>query len=548
MYKLILVDDEEEVRKGISKKIEWEKYGFQIAGEAENGREALEIAEKTIPDVVITDIKMPFMDGLTLSEQLREKFPTTRVVILTGFDEFEYAQKAVKLNVVEYVLKPVSSQDVIDILTRIKSKLDEEFAQKEDIYALREHYRKSLPVLKEKFLASLVTGRVKKDEIQEKTDKYNINLNGKGFIVSAISLDNMRQGHNNDVNRQESSKSMFKLPEDRELLEFAVFNIVEEIIEKHSLGTAFSHNDQIVVISVSGQSERDEIINKTLSALEEIRQSVEKYLKHTITIGVGNPYNNIIHTNNSYHNAISALDYRLAIGNNRIILIEDVEPQSVKRIVFDAQKEHSLITAIKLGTAAELSKAVDDLFEEIINVKAAFKDYQVYILELITTIHKAARNSNIDLSGVFGPDYNPFVELYKYNDLQAIKAWIKELCTGVMKSITSSRQNACSQIVHKAMEYIKGNYHESDITVNKVCKYLHISPTYFSAVFKKEVKTTFINYLTQVRMEAAKELLRTSSMKSFEIAEKVGFAEPNYFSYCFKKNFGISPSEYRNSF
>lgn len=140
------------------------------------------------------------------------------------------------------------------------------------------------------------------------------------------------------------------------------------------------------------------------------------------------------------------------------------------------------------------------------------------------------------------------MEIYKFKDLKDIRDWLIRVCTRIKTYVSRDRQDACKQIVNKAVEYIKNHYHDSEITIDKVCSYLHISPTYFSTIFKKEIKLTFVNYLAQIRMEAAKELLRTTDYKAFEIAGVVGYSEPNYFSYCFKKNFNISPCKYRNAF
>lgn len=537
MYKLILVDDEEEVRKGILQKIEWEKYGFTIAGEAENGREALEIAEKTLPDVVITDIKMPFMDGLKLSKQIRERFPTTKIIVLTGFDEFEYAQKAIRLNVVEYVLKPVSSKELIDILVKVKSRIDEEIAQKENVEALREKYEKSLPVLKEKLLTSLITSKLGKAEILEQSKDYGVNLNGDNFVVSVVSVD-----HNNSI------PGSFSVPDQKRLLKFAVHGICDEISTKYNLGISFLHNDNIVIISVSYGRDKGTAMERTAAALEEMRQSVQKFLKFTVTIGVGTACSDVVLINNSYQNALSALDYRLVIGKNRIICIEDIEPLCVDRIVFDDIKERALTSCLKVGTEEDIINTVDNLFEEIIESRASFKDYQIYLLEMVTAILKVAKSSNVDMERVFGSNYNLFVELYRFNDIQEVKGWIKSISMKIMNYIIKDRCDTCKLLVGKAKEFVRSNYSQSDITINKVCGHLHISPAYFSSIFKRETKMTFINYLTKVRMDAARELLRGTGLKSFEIAEKVGYAEPNYFSYCFKKNFGVSPSEYRNSF
>ena len=549
MYKLILVDDEEEVRKGVLEKIDWHKLGFEIVGEAENGKEALELAEKAIPDVVITDIKMPFMDGLALSKKLKEQFPTTKIIILTGFEEFEFAKKAIQLNVIEYVLKPISCDELTGVLVKVKQRLDEEIAQKEDLRSLKEHYRKSLPILREKFLSSLITSSLKKAEIFEKSNNYGLNLDGRNFIVSAISIDYHRSllETNAEEARGEKKGELLVKAEDRDLMRFSVLNIAEEIVLKHNLGVIFLHQDNIVIISVPVEEQSDVIVDKTLQILEEIRISIEKYLKYTVTIGVGNVCLDLVYLNYSYLDAMTALDYRLILGKNRIIYIQDVEPQNLKRVVFDQLKEHGLVSCIKVGNTSEIKETIDDLFKEIHDAKVSFKDYQIYLLEVLTTILKAAKDLSVDMDLLFGANYNLLVEVYKFTDIKQLKEWIAGICVKIMSHISKDRQDSCKLLVEKAKEYIDEKYFDSEITIDHLCKMLHISPTYFSTIFKKETKLTFVSYLTQVRMDAAKKLLRTTGLKFFEIAEQVGYAEPNYFSYCFKKNFGISPSEYRNS-
>ena len=537
MYKLILVDDEEEVRKGIVQKINWQQYGFDLVGQAENGREALEIAEKFTPDIVITDIKMPFMDGLELSEALKKRFPTIKIIILTGFDEFEYAQKAINLNVIEYVLKPLSSKELIKVLVRVKTQIDEEMLKKEDMEVLKEYYEKSLPILKEKFLIYLITSKLGKEEIQEKCKNYNINLNGSRFVVAAININYQLTYHDEDMNNSN----------ELDVIRFAVFNIVEEIVNKYGRGIVFMHNQYIVLIDPFFEESNSTIFNKTHSILEEIRQSVEKYLKTTITIGLGTIIKDISNISDSYRNAISALDYRLIMGNNRVIWIEDIEPSNKEKITFDEIMEHDLSSSIKVGTEKEVIETIDRIFFKHAGAKVHFKDYQIFLLEALTTIIKTAEGLNVDLLDIFGEHYNLFVELYEFNDLNQVKNWFKSISIKIMRYIIKDRKDTCALLVEKAKIYISKNYSESNITINTLCYYLHISPTYFSFIFKRETKTTFINYLTQIRMDASKELIKNTKMKSFEIAYKVGYSEPNYFSYCFKKHFRISPSEYRNS-
>ena len=332
-----------------------------------------------------------------------------------------------------------------------------------------------------------------------------------------------------------------------DLIKFAALNVMEEIVYKHGRGIVFMNNDLIVLISPYIEEDRDVIFNKVQSILEETRQSIEKYLKFTITIGLGTIVNDVSYIFDSYQSAISALDYRLIMGNNRIIWIEDIEPSSTEKIIFDEIMEHDLRSSIKVGTEIEIIETIDRLFNKFVDVKVPFKNFQIYLLEMLTTIIKTAESLNVDLTYIFGENYNLFVELHEFNDLNQVKDWFRYISIKIMNYIIKDRQDSCNILVEKTKAYISKYYSDSSITINSLCNYLYISPTYFSFLFKRETKMTFINYLTQVRMDVSKELIKTTKMKSFEIAYKVGYSEPNYFSYCFKKHFGISPSEYRNN-
>lgn len=238
MYTLILVDDESDVREGLLKQIDWGLYGFEVIGITDNGKEAYDIVDKLLPDIVITDIKMPFMDGLTLSELIKQKYPATRIIILTGFEEFEFAQKAVKLHIDEYVLKPFSCQELINVLVKIKLQMDDEIAQKKNIQKLREHYNKSLPILKANFLTLLITRKLSESEIMDKSYGFNINLNAKGFMVSVISIDKYVYDNlaEQETENKEEKSEISSLLEDIDLTLFAVLNIAKELIDKYDMG------------------------------------------------------------------------------------------------------------------------------------------------------------------------------------------------------------------------------------------------------------------------------------------------------------------------
>lgn len=190
LYRILLVDDEEEIRQGIIYKFDWKANGFEIAGDAENGQDAIEKAEKLKPDVIITDIKMPFMDGLTLCQRIYENMPEVKLVIFSGFDDFDYAKEAIKSNVIEYILKPVNPDELISVLHKIKEILDKEINERYNIEILREYYIKSLPVLREQFLVSLIEGGISKKRIEEQMIQYDIDLLSKLWTISIVRIDN----------------------------------------------------------------------------------------------------------------------------------------------------------------------------------------------------------------------------------------------------------------------------------------------------------------------------------------------------------------------
>ena len=190
LYKILIVDDEEEIRLGIIKKISWEKLGFMVVGDAENGQEALEKSEKLQPDVIMTDIRMPFMDGLELGKKLREVMPTTKVIVFSGCDDFEYAKEAIKFNVIEYVLKPINSLEIVEILKKLKMNLDKEFNEKRNLETLEKYYLESLPVIRDQFLVGVIEGRIFQSDWNKQIERLNINFNNEWFCVGIIKLDN----------------------------------------------------------------------------------------------------------------------------------------------------------------------------------------------------------------------------------------------------------------------------------------------------------------------------------------------------------------------
>ncbi|WP_152393467.1 response regulator [Paenibacillus guangzhouensis] len=530
MYNLILVDDEEDVREGLMQEIDWESHGFHVVERAENGKEAMELIEKVMPDIVVTDIHMPFMNGLQLAEWVRKAYPSMKIIILTGYDEFEYAQKAIKLQIDEYVLKPFSASDLIEALLKVKEQMDKELCERQNLNALQEKYQKSLPVLRSVFLSSLITRSYMEAEIHEKGIQYDMELICGPYLVSVIQMDHNRftQG-------------------DAFLLQFAMLNIAEEIVQHHNLGYVFIHHNHVVVLSMLQDADEHGLSQTTMEVMEEIRLNVHKFLKFTVTIGVGSIQYTVTELHASYPDAIQALNYRLLLGNDRVIWIQDVETRRHNPLILDEMKEQALIRCIKVGMAEEAQEMIQLLFHHFVEESAySIQDFQIYCTEILMAIIRVAKDMEVPLESLFGSNQLPIAEITSCPSVHEARQWMTAVCLRLMEQIAVGRQTSYKKLVEEAKAYMKAHFAESDMSIQRICQHLHISAGYFSNIFKKEAKTTFVNHLLDLRMEAAKEMLRTTDMKAFEIAEQVGYSDANYFSFCFRKKFGLSPKDYRN--
>ena len=245
LYRILLVDDEEEVRKAIIRNIEWEKLGFQMAQDAENGEDALEKIEQLKPDVIMTDIRMPYMDGLTLTKRIRQKYPSMKILIFSGYDDFEYAQQAIKLNVTEYILKPVNVEELTGILNRVRENLDEEIAQRRDVSMLRRRYLSSLPIIRELFLNDLVQGNVEEADICPKLEEYGVDiLNARKLTAAVVSL---------EPEERLKGRDSSPLQQERKLIPISVRGLVEDRLRDYFRFTSFISAGGITFIAAIDQ-------------------------------------------------------------------------------------------------------------------------------------------------------------------------------------------------------------------------------------------------------------------------------------------------------
>ncbi len=535
LYRVMVVDDEEEIRLGIIKRINWEANGFVVVGDAENGEDALDKAEKLHPDIVLTDIKMPFMNGLELGENLAKILPHTKIIIFSGADDFEYAHKAIKINVVEYILKPINSIELTEVLKRLKVKLDKEYDEKRNLETLYNHYIETLPVIREQFLVGAIEGRIGKETWEFQCRKLGIDLNGNYFSVAIF------QG---EVDSRLTKEQEVLGKSEVHLIPISIKKMVDENLSDYCEFISFIYSDMVVVI---GSFIYDNEILKFIQGINEICKTYKRIMGLRLSAGIGGIYEEAISFRFSYRTAQNALDYKLILGSGKAIYIGDVEPDSSIQLQFDEQEETAMLNSIKVASEENIKEAISKLIEKFEDLVLPYNQYRIYLMEIMTSILKLVQAYNLDMNEIFGTNFNCYSFLENFNSLEEIKKWYISIAIKINGLIKRERINSSRLLVEKAKNFVKKNYSDFDISVEKLCSYLHVSPTYFSTIFKKETDTNFVNYLTDIRLKEAVNLLNTTDEKTYIIATKVGYAEPNYFSYVFKKKFGVSPSRYRKN-
>lgn len=536
LYRIMIVDDEEEIRLGIIKKIDWEANGFVVVGDAENGQDALEKAEKLQPDVIMTDIKMPFMDGLELGKKLVEIMPSTKIIVFSGCDDFEYAHKAIKINVIEYVLKPINSIELIEVLKRLKVQLDREYDEKRNLEILYKHYVESLPVIREQFLVGAIEGRISGNQWIEQSEKLGIDFKAKYLSVALIHADGTL------ISKEETNN--ISIQKESALISISAKKIVDENMQNYCDFISFPYSDMVIVI---GNFEEKEDILLFIKGINEVCKIYERIMGLTISAGVGYAYNNPSEIRFSYRAAQSALEYRFILGTGKAIYIDDVEPDNSIQLQFDEQEEQLMLNAIKISSEEEIEMIIDKLFSKIEDLLLPFNKYRIYLMEIMTSLLKLVQSYNLDISEIFGENFNCYSYLDSFDSIHEAKKWFVTKAIKVNVYIKRERINSSMLLVEKAKQYIRENYSDYDLSVEKLCSKLHVSPTYFSTIFKRETEMNFVNFLTTVRLEQAVKLLNTTDDKTYIIADKVGYPEANYFSYVFKRKFGVSPSKYRKN-
>jgi len=527
LYRSMLVDDEPEIREGMKEIIDWEACGFRLVAEADNGLDALQLAEQTRPDLVVTDVRMHFMDGLEMVERMRAFLPMAQFVVVSGYDEFEYARKSIQIKIADYVLKPIAAAEFARVLERAKRALDEEHAKLSSVQAMNRIFSDSLPILRQQLLYSLMSGGMDEVSVRAAAARYDLPLDADRYAVALIRV---------------SAYSDNALAGDEELVRLAVDRIVREVLEERVACHVFRFNGQLAVLTML---RKDQSMSELLLMLDTAATVVRDYLGASATIGVGEPCQHLWCIPESAAQATAALNHWALVDDSSVIYIRDLQAKSEARLAMDPQALNMLSNAIRSRQKADIARCVRALIDRLHGEKIPFSEYQIYMLEALMTVIQTARDMQVELNMSRGGSGSLVQDFLEARDLESAGEMLSSLSLSVADAIGTGRRESVLRIARQAQDFIAERAGDTNLTIERVCEELKVSPAYFRALFRRETGQTFHQYLTALRMSRAMVLLRTTSLKTAEVAQFSGLGDASYFSYAFKKHFGVSPSQVR---
>lgn len=536
MLKVFLVEDEYVVREGIKNNIAWKEHGFDFCGEASDGELAYTQIRKLKPDIIITDIKMPFMNGLELSRLVKKDLPEVKIIILSGYGDFEFAKEAINIGIEEYLLKPINAQDLLDTVQRVSKKIMTEKEERENMMKFRKEMSENEIQNKRNFFHELMDNSQSLPYILDKGREFGIDLNAGYYNIILFKASRVKHQEENFSNTlvqaYDELTSYFDSQNilwfDRNLEGFALLIMAETVKEMEELQATY---------------------------ISQIEQIIRKYNKITYFGGVGCYVNRLSELYLSFEEANRAFAYRFIKDENQFLeagAIREIRQQEdnpwaslTDTEYLDKEIAEKFLRSGELGEVSYFVEEYLKNFNQAAKDSLMFRQYIVMDMYFITA--NFIEKLNYKESG-FKLD-NPFQSAQHMNEIVDDYDHTLKFITALFTKAISCRNEAATKkftnIIEEVKEYIHKNYQNEELSLNQVASVVNISPSYLSTVFSQETGQTFVKYLTDLRMNKAMELLMCTNKRSSEIGMEVGYKDPHYFSYLFKKTQGCTPLQYR---
>ncbi len=525
--KVVVVDDEQLEINLIKNCINWDFLDMEIVGEAQDAISALELVEEISPDIIFTDINMPITDGIKFSEMVIKRYPKTKIVILSGYDNFNYVQKSMHIGASDYLLKPINNDELFKAASKLKNIIDFERESSKEYNLLKKELTDNLPYIKEKFLNELIYDNLDTEKIINKALFLGLRFKYQYIQVAAIEITSLRENNYNGLNFKRNT---------------IVMNIVKQFFQMDEYTYIFyDMQNRIIILN---NNENTDLLEKC----EALKVSIVNNTEFCVSIGIGRQMKHMWEIQASYKEALDALKYRVTEGNNLVIFYDHINIGNINQNVCNINElNEKLSFYLRSALYDKASSVIEQYFENIdLDHRNNLKELRIMAMNIVTTSFKTLISMGLYNSDeLYNVQIRLFNELILLDTLPDIIKALNEVIIEVIKRDNNSKPSKMDDMIIKAKEYIDANLSDCELSLSFTAKHLYINPSYLSRMFKKEIGISFVEYITKIRMEKAIELLRKGELKVFEIADCIGISDSNYFSTCFKKYFGVSVSEYK---
>ncbi len=515
MHKVIIVEDDRIIRRSLCQ-APWEQHGFIVAGEASNGETAVELISKEQPQVVVSDINMPFMNGLEMAKTVKKTSPQTRIIFLTGYEDFNYAKQAVKLQAYDYLLKPVNVDELIDKASDAAAEWTLEMRKEKK-------FEDSLPLLQQQFLQKLTQEEAETKGMDVETELLDLGIELLGPFYTVLLI------HAKESQTEKESEL-------KQVLQHLDSPLLGDINGQLINGEA---NEVALFLSLDEECEnqKEQIANNLL-------QYVKNKIDTSVTITIGRTYSNIFEIGTAYIESKLAMDMRHIMGTDHVYSIDDTVSSNFNEENTFEELENKLEKYIKKGLPKKAHEKLEQIHTAFItNKNIPLQDTRLFALKFSTLLSyeiKKWKQNEGDLTSIV----HSYEQIIEFQSLKELMDHLHTLIAEWTEVMTQTADKNHQTIVDKAISFMNEHYADPALTQQKVASSIYVSAPYLSNLFKIEKGVNFTTYLLEVRMKKAMELLRQSDAKAYQVAEAIGYTNPQYFSISFKKYTGYTPSQF----
>ncbi|OCT12808.1 hypothetical protein A8709_20940 [Paenibacillus pectinilyticus] len=539
MLTVVLADDDYIVTEILNDSIPWHDLGMQVVGIADHGRKALELCLEHQPDILVTDIQMPFYNGLEVAMQLMEQEIQTKIILISGVQDFNYARIALNVKAAGYILKPIQLKEVISVLKKARDTIEMEFGREQVIQRLTAQLSANMSLMRDKFLNNLVLdGMHSSDELQERLAYFNLPFKMTEDITVAVAkIDEYEQ--------RVKSKGVERV----QFFNFSIKNIIEQTLNNFHAGTCFTTKDNEFVIIFSAEYCYEDKMNEIFEGMEQLLIDFEGI---SLSIGVGNCVN-IRTANLSYHCACNAVTYKFYTGNNSIIHINDIIDSNTIDKISDMNSnarlnelQKLLLGEIKMGESQKVIKIFEEFYALLSKANQFSQEYiRGRFLELIIDAYREICETEGEVEEVNACYMVSLQSIMRCESISEIKPHVSHMLLFIADYYSVKYNKKHNTIVDRIKRYVN-QYYKENIALAEIASEVFMSPTYICAVFKRETGQTINEYIIETKMNYAKKMLENTKMKIMDISEDLGYENSQYFSYSFKKYLGETPQQYRS--